>query len=63
MAGCIEWDGRGNLLLRESFAVGVVPGRGAAVLRPYWLEAALLAAWWPHIPWTPPPGGVEEEQR
>ena len=21
------------------------------------------AAWYPHIPWTPPPGGVDEEQR
>ena len=34
---------------------------GAAVLRPY-LEAACFAALWPHMPWTPPPGGVEDEQ-
>ncbi len=25
--------------------------------------SAARAAWWPHMPWTPPPGGVEEEQR
>lgn len=24
---------------------------------------ALRAAMWPHIPWTPPPGGVDDEQR
>jgi len=36
-------------------------GWGAAVLRPY-LEAACFAALWPHMPWTPPPGGVEDEQ-
>src|ERR1044071_1660313 len=24
---------------------------------------AASAAWKPHIPWTPPPGGVDEEQR
>jgi len=24
-------------------------------------ETAVLAAWYPHIPWTPAPGGVEEE--
>src|SRR5712671_2198117 len=38
-----------------------VAGWGAAVLRPY-LEAACFAALWPHMPWTPPPGGVDEEQ-
>ena len=38
-----------------------VAGWGAAVLRPY-LEAACFAALWPHMPWTPAPGGVEEEQ-
>jgi hypothetical protein len=25
-------------------------------------ESALEAAWNPHMPWTPPPGGVEAEQ-
>src|SRR6266542_5790245 len=26
-------------------------------------RSAALAAWYPHMPWTPPPGGVEAEQR
>ena len=25
-------------------------------------RSADLAAWYPHIPWTPPPGGVDDEQ-
>jgi hypothetical protein len=32
------------------------------LLRSYKWEAARFAALWPHMPWTPPPGGVEEEQ-
>ena len=28
----------------------------------YRRAAASFAALWPHMPWTPPPGGVEEEQ-
>ena len=26
-------------------------------------RSSASAALWPHIPWTPPPGGVEAEQR
>jgi hypothetical protein len=26
-------------------------------------DTASLAALYPHIPWTPPPGGVDDEQR
>jgi hypothetical protein len=28
----------------------------------YRRERACFAALWPHMPWTPAPGGVEEEQ-
>ena len=27
------------------------------------LPSAALAAWWPHMPWTPAPGGVDAEHR
>ena len=53
-----RWEHSQDWLCR---AANGLAGWGAAVLRPY-LEAACFAALWPHMPWTPPPGGVDEEQ-
>jgi hypothetical protein len=53
-----RWEYSEDWLCR---AADSLAGWGAAVLRPY-LEAACFAALWPHMPWTPPPGGVEDEQ-
>ena len=35
----------------------------SAMAAAYARFSAARAAWSPHMPWTPPPGGVDDEQR
>ena len=50
------WKGEKNLKVNPTFSMDPMN-------RTFHTLSVTRAAWKPHIPWTPPPGGVEEEQR
>jgi len=67
-ARLIEWDDVVGSQERSPTSLGVTPrlpnvGFGPPQLAPKVRLSTERAAWNPHIPWTPPPGGVEAEHR